>query len=129
MFHIYRQGCIGCMVGVVVEIRLLKQNKIQKSIKKKYGFIKEINELISMTKYTCNFCSREKNIKSKQTAKNHLTHSHKKIILDLEVRNTNKSVQCVYCGKYIEGSIKSHLGPHINNIITKFFDQYMLESP
>lgn len=81
-----------------------------------------------MVTYTCYSCSREKNFKSKQSAKNHLENSHKKHILNLEVKNTNKSVPCVYCGKYIEGSIESHLRPHIKAIITKFFDQYMSKS-
>lgn len=48
-----------------------------------------------MTTYTCNYCRQ--NFKKKQPAKNHLEKSHKKIILDLEVRNMNKSVPCVYC--------------------------------
>ena len=76
-----------------------------------------------MTTYTCNYCRQ--NFKKKQPAKNHLEKSHKKIILDLEVRSMNKSVPCVYCGKYIEDSIESHLNPHIKSVIKKFFDQYM----
>jgi hypothetical protein len=49
-------------------------------------------------------------------------NSHKKEILNLEVRNMDKSVRCAYCDKYIEGSIESHLRPHTKKIITKFFD-------
>jgi hypothetical protein len=79
-----------------------------------------------MTTYTCN-CGKK--FKGKQPAKNHLEHSHKTEILNLEVRSMNKSVPCVYCGKYIEDSIESHLRPHIKKIITKFFDQYMSKSP
>ena len=81
-----------------------------------------------MVTYTCYSCSSEKKFKSKQSAKNHLEHSHKKHILNLEVKSMNKSVPCVYCGEYIEGSIESHLRSHINKIITKFFDQYMSKS-
>ena len=78
-----------------------------------------------MTTYTCQ-CT--KYFKNKQSAKNHLEHSHKTDILDLEVRQMDKSVPCVYCNKYIEGSIESHLRPHIKKIITKFFDSYMSKS-
>ena len=80
-----------------------------------------------MFTYTCYSCS-SKTFKNKQSAKRHLEDSHKKEILNLEVRNTDKSVRCTYCDKYIEGSIESHLRPHIKKIITKFFDTYMLKS-
>jgi hypothetical protein len=69
-----------------------------------------------------------KNFKNKQSAKYHLENSHKKEILNLEVRNMDKSVRCVYCDNYIEGSIESHLRPHTKKIITKFFDTYMSKS-
>ena len=81
-----------------------------------------------MVGYNCGICGKN-NFKNKLTAKNHLAHSHKKPILDFEVKNMKKSVACAYCGKYIiEDSIESHLNPHINKIITKFFDQYMSKS-
>jgi hypothetical protein len=80
-----------------------------------------------MVKYTCGICEKN-NFKNKQSAKNHLERSHKKHILDLEVRSVNKSVPCAYCNKYIEDSIESHLHPHVNKIITKLFDQYMSKS-
>jgi hypothetical protein len=75
-----------------------------------------------MTTYTCN-CG--KNFKSKQSAKNHLEHSHKEEILDLEVRLMYKSKNCLYCYKKIEGPIESHLRPHIKKIVTKFFDSWI----
>lgn len=80
-----------------------------------------------MVTYTCGICGKN-NFKIKQSGKNHLEKSHTKEILNLEVRSMNKSVPCVYCGKKIEGSIESHLRPHIKKIITKFFDQYMSKS-
>ncbi|HJU58251.1 MAG TPA: hypothetical protein VJ583_00755 [Nitrososphaeraceae archaeon] len=73
-------------------------------------------------------CSCGKNFKSKQSAKNHLEHSHKKEILDLEVRIMYKSERCVYCYKKIEGPVESHLPRHIKKIITKFFDSWMSKS-
>ena len=79
-----------------------------------------------MTTYTCNYC--KKNFKHKPPAKLHLENSHKTEILGLEVRQMDKSINCVYCGKNIEGSIESHLRPHIKSIITKFFDTYMSKS-
>ncbi len=53
-----------------------------------------------MVTYACNY--DRKNFKNKQSAKHHLENSHKKEILNLEVRNMDKSVRCAYCDKYIE---------------------------
>ncbi len=80
-----------------------------------------------MVGYTCHICGKN-NFKIKQSGKNHLEKYHKKPILDLEVRGMNKSRPCVYCGKYIKDSIESHLRPHIKEIITKVFDEYMSKS-
>jgi hypothetical protein len=78
-----------------------------------------------MITYTC-ICS--KNFTKKLSARRHLEHSHKKEILDLEVRNMDQSVRCIYCDKYIEGPIESHLRPHLKKIIIKFFDNWMSKS-
>ena len=75
-----------------------------------------------MITFTCN-C--QKNFKNKNSAKRHLEDSHKEEILDLEVRLMYNSKNCLYCFKKIEGSIESHLRPHIKKIITKFFDSWM----
>lgn len=76
-----------------------------------------------MVTYTCNFCKI--NRKDKRSAKLHLENHHKRDILKPEVRQMNNSSKCGYCDKSIEGSIESHLRPHIKKIITLFFDNYM----
>ncbi len=78
-----------------------------------------------MVTFTCD-CG--KNFNNKQSATLHLKHSHKEEILDLEVRLMYKYERCLYCYKKIEGPIESHLRPHINEIITKFFDSWMSKS-
>ena len=50
-----------------------------------------------MVTYTYNY--DRKNFKNKQSGKHHLENSHKKEILNLEVRNMDKSVRCAYCDK------------------------------
>ena len=79
-----------------------------------------------MTTYTCNCC--RKNFEHRLPAKHHLEKSHKKEILDLEVRNMGNSLDCTYCGKSIVDPIESHLRPHIKKIIRTLFDTYMSKS-